>query len=131
MPAAGGSLRQIYTFAALKIMSSIRQNKVNALLQKELGNFFLRESKTYFGGAMITVTVVRVSPDLGYAKVFLSIYGVKDREEVFRFIETQNKEIRYKLGKEVGKQLRIVPEISFFYDDSLDYAEGIDKLLKK
>ncbi|MFZ5553153.1 MAG: 30S ribosome-binding factor RbfA [Bacteroidota bacterium] len=112
-------------------MSTIRQNKVAALLQKELGNFFLRESKTYFAGAMITVTVVRVSPDLGYAKVYLSIFGVNNREEVFHFIESQNKEIRYKIGKEVGKQLRVVPELSFFYDDSLDYAEGIDKLLKK
>ncbi len=74
---------------------------------------------------------MRVSPDLGYAKVYLSIFGVNNREEVFHFIESQNKEIRYKIGKEVGKQLRVVPEFSFFYDDSLDYAEGIDKLLKK
>ncbi len=111
-------------------MSTIRQQKVAALLQKELGNFFQRESRTYFGGAMITVTVVRVSPDLAVAKTYLSIYGTKDREEIFRFIESQSREIRYKLGQQVGKQLRVVPELIFYFDDSIDYAEQIGQLLK-
>jgi ribosome-binding factor A len=111
-------------------MTTIRQNKVSALLQKEIGMFFQRESKTYFGGAMITVTVVRVSPDLSSAKVYLSIFGVKDREEVFQFILSQTKEIRFKIGQAVGKQLRVVPELSFIFDDSIDYAEEISKLLK-
>jgi len=112
-------------------MSSIRQQKVSALLQKELGTFFQRESHTYFGGAMITVTIVRVSPDFALAKAYLSIYGGPDRHEVFNFICSQAKEIRYKVGHSIGKQMRIVPEFAFFLDDSLDYAEGIDKLLKK
>ncbi len=112
-------------------MSTIRQNKVASLIQKELGNFFQREASIYFGGAMITVTQVRMSPDLGVAKVFLSIFSKLDKKEVYQFIVSQAKEIRFKLGKEVGKQLRIVPELIFYPDDSIDYAESINKLLKK
>lgn len=112
-------------------MSTIRQNKVAALIQKELGNFFQREASVYFGGAMITVTQVRMSPDLGVAKVYLSIFTKLDKQEVHKFIVSQAKEIRFKLGKEVGKQLRIVPEVIFYLDDSADYAEKITKLLKK
>ncbi len=113
-------------------MSTIRQQKVASLIQQELGNFFQREASVYFGGAMITVSMVRMSPDLGVAKVYLSIYSTKmDKREIKKFIDTQTKEIRFKLGKEVGKQLRIVPELIFYLDDSLDYAEKIDNLLKK
>lgn len=112
-------------------MSTIRQQKVANLLLKEIASFFQRESKTYFGGAMISVTVVRVSPDLASAKVYLSIFGTPDKEEVFKFIETQTKEIRFIIGKQVGKQLRVVPDLSFFFDDSLDYADSINQLLKK
>jgi len=112
-------------------MSTIRQNKVASLIQKELGNFFQRESAVYFGGSMITVTQVRMSPDLGVAKVYLSIFTKLDKKEVLEFIVSQAREIRFKLGKEVGKQLRIVPEIIFYPDDSIDYAESINKLLKK
>lgn len=112
-------------------MSTIRQQKVAALIQKELGNFFQREASVYFGGAMITVSMVRMSPDLGVAKVYLSIFSTKiDKKEVKQFIDSQNKEIRFKLGKQVGKQLRIVPELIFYLDDSIDYAENIDNLLK-
>lgn len=112
-------------------MSTVRQQKVAVLLQKEIASFFQRESKTYFAGAMISVTTVRVSPDLAAAKVYLSIFGTKSKEEVFRFIETQTKEIRFKIGQKVGKQLRVVPELIFFFDDSLDYADSINQLLKK
>jgi ribosome-binding factor A len=111
-------------------MASIRQNKVSSLLQKELATFFQRESKTYFGGALISVTVVRVSSDLSVAKVYLSIFARENREEIFRFVDSQTAQIRYHLGKVIGKQLRIIPELHFYYDDSLDYAEKIDNLLK-
>jgi ribosome-binding factor A len=112
-------------------MSTIRQQKVEALVQLELGNFFQREASVYFGGAMITVTHVRMSPDLGVAKVYLSIFSKMDKKEVLQFIISQTKEIRFKLGKEVKKQLRIVPELIFYADDSIDYAESISKLLNK
>lgn len=84
-----------------------------------------------FGGAFITVTVVRVSPDLGTAKVYLSIMATKDKQAIFKLVNEQNYLIRKRLGMIIGKQLRIVPELQFFLDDSLDYAMKIDELLKK
>ena len=112
-------------------MESVRQQKVNKLIQKELGEIFRSEARPMFGGAFISVTVVRVSPDLGAAKVYLSIMASKDRDAIFKLIEEQNHIIRKKLGLIIGKQLRVVPELSFFIDDSLDYAMKIEQLLKK
>jgi ribosome-binding factor A len=112
-------------------MESVRQQKVNKLIQKELAEIFRSNAKTMFNGAFITVTVVRVSPDLGSAKVYVSIMATKDKDAIFKLIESQNYLIRKKLGSVVGKQLRVVPELSFFIDDSLDYAMKIEELLKK
>lgn len=84
-----------------------------------------------FGGAFISVTQVRISPDLGNAKVYISIMATKDRNAIFKLVNEQNHIIRKKLGAIVGKQLRIVPELQFFIDDSLDYAMKIEELLKK
>jgi ribosome-binding factor A len=113
-------------------MESLRQQKVNKLLAKELAEIFRGESKTMFAGGFITVTGVRVSPDLSSAKVYVSIMGgKKDKDTVFLMIKDQTHMIRKRLGIIVGKQLRIVPELMFFIDDSLDYAMRIDELLKK
>jgi ribosome-binding factor A len=112
-------------------MNSTRQNKVARLLQKELGELFQREARNMFGGALITVTIVRISPDLAEAKVYLSIFGVKNPDEIMKMVKNQYKIIRTKLGEKIKHQLRIVPNLSFFIDDSLDYAEKIDQLLKK
>jgi ribosome-binding factor A len=112
-------------------MESVRQQKVNKLLAKELAEIFRSESRSMFGGGFITVTGVRVSPDLSAAKVYVSIMGNKDKKAIFKLIEDQNHAIRRKLGNIVGKQLRIVPELFFFIDDSLDYAMKIEELLKK
>ncbi len=112
-------------------MESVRQQKVNKLLAKELAEIFRGESRSMFSGAFITVTGVRISPDLSSAKVYLSIMGNKDRKVIFKSIEEQNHVIRRKLGGIIGKQLRIVPELLFFLDDSLDYAMRIEELLKK
>ena len=111
-------------------MDSIRQNKVNKLLLKELSELFRSESRNLFGGAFITVTVVRVSPDLGLAKVYLSIMG-KNGKEVMKVVEEKNKDIRRRVGNALGKQLRVIPELHFYIDDSLDYAMKIEELLKK
>lgn len=111
-------------------MESLRQQKVNKLLAKELAEIFRSESRSLFGGGFITVTHVRVSPDLSSAKVYISIMG-KDKNVVFKLVEDQKFVIRKKLGLIIGKQLRIVPELSFFIDDSLDYAMKIEELLKK
>lgn len=112
-------------------MESVRQQKVNKLLAKELAEIFRSSSRELFGGAFISVTGVRVTPDLGVARVYLSIMATNDRKAVFKLVEEQNHIIRKRLGVIIGKQLRIVPELSFFLDDSLDYALRIDELLKK
>lgn len=111
-------------------MESVRQQKVNKLLAKELAEIFRSEARSFFGGGFITVTSVRISPDLSSAKVYLSIMA-KDKLAVFKLVETQNNVVRRKLGAIIGKQLRIVPELMFYIDDSLDYAMKIDELLKK
>jgi ribosome-binding factor A len=110
--------------------SSIRQQKVNSLLQKELAIIFQKESRNLFRGALITVTIIRISPDLGFAKVYLSFFMTKDKEELLKNIRSHATKIRYELGQIVGKQLRVVPGLQFYHDDSLDYAQNIDDLLK-
>ena len=112
-------------------MDSTRQLKYSKLIQKEMGDIFQKEGYNYFGKAFVTVTGVRVSPDLGIAKVYVSIFGVKDSHAVLDMIEKHHKEIRHQLGNRIRHQARIIPELKFFLDDSLDYAEKIDKLLKE
>ncbi len=112
-------------------MDSVRQQRINKLVQKELAEIFRGESRNLFGGAFITVTQVRVSADLGIAKVYISIMATKDRDAIFKLVEDQKAPIRKRLGNLVGKQLRIVPELHFYLDDSLDYAMKIESLLKK
>ncbi len=111
-------------------MDSVRQNKVNSLLQKEMALIFQQEGRNLLPGGLITVSAVRVSPDLGVAKVYLSLYPVKDKKAVIEVIKAQTHRLRGQLGGRVGKQMRIVPELLFYVDDSLDRAEAIDKLLK-
>ena len=111
-------------------MDSIRQNKVARLIQRDLSEMFQQECKEYTEGAMLSVTAVRVSPDLSYAKIYVSIFPSERVEAVMKSLEEKNKSIRFILGKKVGKQMRIVPELRFFVDDSLDYIAKIDELLK-
>ena len=111
-------------------MDSIRQNKVARLIQRYLSEMFQQECKEYTEGAMLSVTAVRVSPDLSYAKIYVSIFPSERVEAVMKSLEEKNKSIRFILGKKVGKQMRIVPELRFFVDDSLDYIDKIDELLK-
>lgn len=111
-------------------MDSIRQSKVNKLLLKELSEIFRSESRNLFGGAFITVTVVRVTPDLGMAKIYLSIMG-NNSKAALKMIEEKTKDIRRRVGNALGKQLRVIPELHFYIDDSLDYAMKIEELLKK
>lgn len=110
-------------------MESKRQKKVARLVQKELAEIFRNKTRNMFGGNMITVTVVRMSPDLMLAKVYLSIFPSEKQEEVIEKVNSSSGEIRYNLGKKIGKQVRGIPELSYYIDDSLDYAEKIDNLL--
>ncbi|MCK5169856.1 MAG: 30S ribosome-binding factor RbfA [Bacteroidales bacterium] len=111
-------------------MSSTRQNKIERLLQKDMGDIFQKGTNTLFKGKMITVTTVRVSPDLSSARVYLSLFPVEDKKEFIGYINSVEGQIRFDLAKRVRHQLRKVPELSFFVDDSLDYIENIDNLLK-
>jgi ribosome-binding factor A len=111
-------------------MESTRQKKVSRLIQKELADILLRKSNEVAPGKLVSITVVRVSPDLSFAKVFLSIFPSSNQKEVLISIKDHTSKIRYELGQKVRTQLRIVPEIAFFIDDSLDYIDNIDKLLK-
>lgn len=112
-------------------MESVRQSKIAKLLQKELAEIFRSNSKTMFDGAFITVTVVRVSSDLSSAKAYVSIMANKDVNEVYKSINDQKVHLRKILGNLIGKQVRVIPELSFFIDDSYDYAENINKLFNK
>jgi len=112
-------------------MPSTKQNKVARLLQKELGDIFQKRSKRDFEDKMITVTVVRISPDLLVAKVYLSIYPSKNNEDTLALIRQHGSEIRYDLGNRIRNQVRKIPELNFFIDDTLDYIENIDRLLKE
>ncbi len=111
-------------------MSSTRQNKIERLLQRDLGDIFQKGTNTLFKGKMITVTTVRVSPDLSSAKIYLSLFPVEDKKEFIEYINSVEGQIRFDLGKRIRHQLRKVPGLKFFVDDSLDYIENIDNLLK-
>ena len=110
---------------------SIRQNKVSRLIQKELADFFQHESRNLFKGKMISVTVVRISKDLSVAKIYVSIFPSEGAKEMLALIKQLSSQIRGYLGHKVGKQLRIVPELDFFIDDSLDYIDNITKVLNE
>lgn len=111
-------------------MESKRQQKIARLLQKDLGEIFRLFATQQPGGYLITVTKVNISPDMSLAKVFLSLFGPGDKQEVFRSIKDQKKDIRHQLGVRVKGQLRIIPDLDFYIDDSLDYIENLDKLIK-
>lgn len=111
-------------------METTRQNKVARLIQKELGEIFLLQTKMTHG-ILVSVSVVRISPDMSYARVYLSVFPSERSKEIVENINANMKAVRYELGKRVRFQLRIIPELKFFVDDSLDYAEHIDELLKK
>lgn len=111
-------------------MESTRQKKVSRLVQKEMADIFLRKGSELAHGKMVSVTKVRVSPDLSFAKIYISIYPSEGQDAVLTAIQDHSPKIRFEMGQKVRKQLRIVPEIAFFIDDSLDYIENIDKLLK-
>lgn len=114
----------------LRAMDSVRQNKVNSLLKQEMAEVMQGHSRRLLPGGLITVTAVRVSPDLGLAKVYLSLFPVKDKKAVLEQVRELTPRLRGELGHRVGKQLRIVPELNFYIDDSLDRTEEIENLLK-
>lgn len=110
-------------------MESKRQQRIARLLQKDLGEIFQQEARNYSAGALITVTKVNVTRDLGISRVYLSLFGVEDKQSLLENIRNHQKEIKYKLGNRIRNQLRTVPELEFYEDDSLDYIDNIERLL--
>lgn len=110
-------------------MEGKRLEKVNRLIQKELGDIFQKELKPQVPSLMITVTRVNVTSDLSYARVYLSIFGVDEKQKVVDEVNQSARAIRGMLGNRIRHQMRVVPELRFFEDDSLDYIENIDNLL--
>lgn len=110
-------------------MQTTRQNKIARLIQKDLSDIFLRYART-LQGTLISVSEVRVSPDLGIANIYLSIFPQDKVQETMKHIEEEHGKIRGELGTLERHQLRIIPELHFHLDETLDRMERIDQLLK-
>jgi ribosome-binding factor A len=110
-------------------MESTRLKKVERLLQKELSTYFQQHSLSYMG-KLITVTAVRLSPDLSIARAYLSIFPTNDIDKTLETVTHDAKKIKFEIGKAIRNQVRLIPDFKFFIDDSLDHAQRIDDLLK-
>ena len=111
-------------------MESTRQQKIARLIQKDLSNIFQTETRQMHG-VLVSVSAVRISSDLSVAKAYLSIFPSSKAEEIINNVNANASRLRYTLGTLERHQLRIIPELKFFIDDSLDYVENIDRLLKE
>ena len=111
-------------------MQETRQNRISRLLQKELSLIFQSQTRMMHG-VMVSVTRVKISPDLSICTAYLSVFPSERGEEIIKNVNNNQATIRYDLGQRVRNQLRIIPELRFFIDDSLDYIDHIDELLKK
>ena len=111
-------------------MDTTRQNKVGRLIQKELSEIFMAETRRMHG-VLISVSACRISPDMSICRVYLSVFPSERAEEIVKNITANQKQVRFELGNRMRHQLRIIPELKFFVDDSLDYAQHIDELLGK
>ncbi len=111
-------------------METTRQNKIARLIQKELSEMFRRQTASTHG-VLVSVCTCRISPDMSVCRAYLSVFPSEKAEEIVKNINDNQKQVRHDLGLRVGKQLRIIPELKFFVDDSLDYVAHIDELLGK
>lgn len=109
-------------------MQETRQNKIARMLQKELSIIFQQQTRM-MRGVMVTVTRTKISPDLSICTAYLSVFPSEKAKEIMENINANGKTIRYELGTRIRHQMRIVPELRFFLDDSLDYIDRIDQLL--
>ena len=125
-------------------METKRQQKISRLIQQDMGDIFLREMKPVLGNSLITVTGVRITPDLSIARIHVSIMPIgtipsqdgsepqpATKQGIIDAILTHSSDLRRRLGLREGKQLRIIPQLDFYLDDSLDYIENIENLLRK
>ncbi len=114
-----------------KNTETTRQLKVAKEIQKVMAEIIRSKGMAAFGGALVSVSGVKISPDLSVAKIYVSIFPSDKSEPVMEVLQENYKALRGELGHKMGKQLRIVPEIAFLLDSSLDYVEHIEELLKK
>jgi ribosome-binding factor A len=112
-------------------METKRQQKVSRLLMRDLSEIIQQEMQVLASGALVTVTKVQIVPDLSLARIYLSVFGKPQKAEIVSAFNKHSGEIRGLLGQRVRHQLRIVPELRFFEDDSLDYIDNIENLLKE
>lgn len=112
-------------------MDSIRQQKINSQLHKEFSDFLLKEGNLFCRKSLVTVTGIRITPDLSIARVHVSIFATPDKKAIITHFSENATEIRFLMGKRIRNQMRHVPEFHFFLDDSLDQIERIDLALKK
>lgn len=113
------------------VTESTRQQKVAKQIQRDIADIFLKEAAPLVKGVLVTVTAVRVSPDLSYAKIYVSIFPFNRNAEIMAKLKENNWMIRKVLGSKIKSQLKVVPEIDFFLDDSLEYIEGIDRAINR
>ena len=111
-------------------MESTRQKKVSRQLLKDLSEILQLKGRDIIGTSLVSVTVVRISPDLSVARVYISVFGTEEKEALLKRMNQQSYAIRKKLGERISNQMRKVPELKFFLDDSVDYSQQIDDLLK-
>ncbi|KQR69706.1 30S ribosome-binding factor RbfA [Pedobacter sp. Leaf176] len=112
-------------------MESKRQQKFAGVLQEELAQVFQREGASFLPNTLVTITRVRVSPDLAVAKVYLSFFNTNNTTLSINTVNAHSSEIRYKLGSRIRHQVRVVPELTFFVDDTNEYVEKMDSLFEK
>ncbi|HYG16260.1 MAG TPA: 30S ribosome-binding factor RbfA [Bacteroidia bacterium] len=112
-------------------MDSRRQEKFAKLIQRDLGDIFQQKSSSLFKGNFITISGVKVSPDLGYAKVYLSFFNPKNRQELMDLLEVNKREIRHELAGKIKNQVRKIPELEFYMDESLDYVQHMEDVFRK
>jgi ribosome-binding factor A len=112
-------------------MESKRQQKFAGVIQKDLAAIFQREGMNYLPNTLVTITKVRVTPDLAIARIFLSFFNNQNPALALNTIKSHANEIRYKLGSRIKDQARIVPHLEFFVDDTNEYVERMDKIFDK
>ncbi len=112
-------------------METTRQLKVGRLVQKELSGVFVKEGQNIYGRVMVSITMVRMSTDLSVAKIYLSIFPNEKSDEVLKALNIGKSKVRHALGQKTKGQMRIIPELIFYFDDSAAYFEKIDNALKK
>jgi ribosome-binding factor A len=110
-------------------MESMRQQKMGRQIQKDLGDIFLRHGRDYFGNSMVTITEIEVTPDLAIASVHLSIFPNENTDQFFETLETKKNDIRRRLGNQMSKRARIIPDLNFYHDETSEHASQMDKLI--